>query len=228
MDASFLLLPDMPPAAALRRAPFSSRTGPSDEPAMHVRRYGTRQHVFSTGDPATSIHEVAQGTVLVSRYLSDGRRQIVDIIGPGRLFGFASSTHGCTAEVVMPAMICCLDREAASHSPIVAERTLRAMVHEIEHLRDLALLLGRKTASERVATMLAKLAGDNPAHAILLTLPVTRGEIADYLGLTVETVSRTFGRLKQAGLIEVPSNERVNILDLPRLRRLADGLEWEV
>lgn len=220
MDASFLLLPDAPVHARSRKP---ETVLPDEGVSMHIRRYGARQRVYSAGDPARTIHEVAQGCVLVSRYLGDGRRQIIDIVGPGRLFGFASDLHHCTAETTVASMVCSLDRNVALTSPAVSNRVHTAMLREIDQLQTIAVLLGRKTAIERVATLLVGLCGgveDGPAN---LSLPVTRSEMADYLGLTIETISRTLTRLKQSGLIGLPDAETVRITNVARLHHVACG-----
>jgi len=221
MDARFLLLPETTPSAPARRA---GKAAPGPDPVMHIRRYRAGRPVFMAGDAATTIHEVAQGTVMLSRMLTDGRRQIVDIIGPGRLFGFAADgRHDCTAEALTASMVCSLDCAAATASPLINARILRAMGEDIRKLRDLALLLGRKTAIERVASLLAAMAGPGAEADMAISLPVTRAEIADYLGLTVETVSRTLTRLRQSGLIGLEGSETVRLADPAAIRALAEG-----
>jgi len=224
MDSSFLLLPETGHVAS-RRSPSlrGALPGSDDTPGMTVRRYGARQRVFSAGDAARFIYEVAQGCVLVSRYLDDGRRQILDIVGPGRLFGFSGHLHRCTAEAVIPSMVCSLDRASARRSPVVSLRVEAAMERELDHLRDIAVLLGRKTAMERVSTLLVFLLETQPAGERTARLPISRTEMADYLGLTIETVSRTLTRLRQALLIDLQDAETVTVRDPVGLSAMADG-----
>jgi CRP-like cAMP-binding protein len=226
MDASFLLLPDAQCSPSHKSARTSANIAASDaliEPEMHVRRFAMRQRIFSAGDQATSIYEVAQGSVFLSHYLADGRRQIVNIVGPGRLFGFADQQHDCSAEAATSTVICSLDRDAAQASLAISRRMKRAMIEEISDLRAMAVLLGRKEAIERVATFLCALATSDAKAGARLRIPFTRGEIADYLGLTEETVCRSISRLKKLGLVDIPAATDFVLLNPQALRALAQG-----
>jgi len=228
MDASFLLLPESPPRSlASRRRLRAAELFASGEaaPSMQIRRIAARASVFTTGEAASHVHEVAQGAVMISRRLPDGRRQIVDIVGPGRLFGFAGDTHDCTAEALTQSIVCSLDRSAGERHPQIAARFVQAMGAEIGRLRDLALLLGRKTALERVATFFAAMVGDETATRATIALPVTRSEIADHLGLTIETVSRNVTKLKKMALLGEDRGDEITLFDLAGLRAVALGGE---
>ena len=169
------------------------------------------------GDPAREVFELVQGAVLVSRTLRDGRRQIVDVVGPGRLFGFtAGDRHRCSAVVCASALVCGLDLALAQRNPRVAEKLEREMLGEIDRMRDLAVLLGRATALERVATFFSTLAAGR-CGTIEIDLPLTRCEVADHLGLTIETVSRQISWLRRQGIIETNGASRVVVLDPARL-----------
>ncbi len=226
MDAGFLLLPeflaDRPPRAL--RPQTQRRLRVVDHPTVRVRRLAPRDVVYAADDAADEVHEVTRGAILVYVELDDGRRQIIDVIGPGRLFGFSSvDRHRCTAVAAISTVVCSLDHAAASRHPRIVERMSRAAVAEIERLRELTLLLGRKTAMERVASFFVSLVGDDAAAAAEIDLPVTRGEIADHLGLTIETVSRNVTRLKRMGLIADDPDGRTMLPDCPTLRDLARG-----
>jgi CRP-like cAMP-binding protein len=226
MDAGFLLLPEFTPheaAAGALRSGAPRRRRPTGA-TVQVRRFAIGDIVFAESDPASEIHELAQGTAMISRCLPDGRRQIVDIVGPGRLFGFTTGDrHDCTAVALSAAVVCGLDRRAAQRDPQVAERVARAMIAEIHRLRDLALLLGCKTAIERVASFLVDLIGDDAQAPSEILSPVSRAEMAAYLGLTIETVSRNITLLKQSGLITADGRDAFTILDRAALRRIAQG-----
>jgi CRP/FNR family transcriptional regulator len=226
MDAGFLLLPEFTPheaAAGALRSGAPRRRRPTGA-TVQVRRFAIGDIVFAESDPASEIHELAQGTAMISRRLPDGRRQIVDIVGPGRLFGFTTGDrHDCTAVALSAAVVCGLDRRAAQRDPQVAERVARAMIAEIHRLRDLALLLGCKTAIERVASFLVDLIGDDAQAPSEILSPVSRAEMAAYLGLTIETVSRNITLLKQSGLITADGLDAFTILDRAALRRIAQG-----
>jgi CRP/FNR family transcriptional regulator, anaerobic regulatory protein len=227
MDASFLLLPESPPRSLstsrrrMRAGDFFASGEAS--PSMEIRRVAARACVFSAGEAAAHVHEVAQGAVMISRRLPDGRRQIVDIVGPGRLFGFAGDTHDCSAEALTQSIVCSLDRAAGERHPQIAARFVQAMGAEIRRLRDLTLLLGRKTALERVATFFAAMVGDEGAARATIALPVTRSEIADHLGLTIETVSRNVTKLKKMALLGEDRGDEITVLDVAGLRAIAVG-----
>jgi len=226
MDAGFLLLPEFTPREAAASAPrlgAPRRRSPAGA-TVQVRRFAMSGVLFAEGDPASEVHELAQGAAIISRRLPDGRRQIVDIVGPGRLFGFTmGDRHDCSAVALSAAVVCSLDRLAAQRDPQIAERIARAMIAEIHRLRDLALLLGCKTAIERVASFFVDLIGDDAESPSEILLPVSRAEMALYLGLTIETVCRNVTLLKQSGLITAEGRDAFTIVNRTALRRIAQG-----
>ncbi|MGD0639922.1 MAG: helix-turn-helix domain-containing protein [Roseiarcus sp.] len=226
MDGEFLLLPEFTPNETVAGAARSGARwrNAAAGPTVHVRRFAPGGVLFAEGDTASEIHELARGAAMIARRLPDGRRQIVDIVGPGRLFGFtAADRHDCDAVALSAAVVCSLDRCAAQRHPQIAERIARAMIAEIHRLRDLALLLGCKTAIERVASFFVDLIGDDAGGSAEIRLPVSRAEIALYLGLTIETISRNITHLKHRGLIMADSRDQFTIVDRAALRRIAQG-----
>lgn len=225
MDAGFVLLPEFTASPARFDVPRRRRSpaGPP-QPYVRVQHLAARQVLFAEGDRSDDVHEVTSGAVLVMRTLDDGRRQIVDVVGPGRLFGLtASDRHRCSAVASTDAVVCRLDRAAAARHPLIAERMGRAALAEIDRLRDLALALGRKSALERVAGFLLSLLGEATAGVAVIHLPVTRAEMADHLGLTLETVSRTTSRLKRDGVVRADRGDRIVVADARRLAEIAAG-----
>jgi CRP/FNR family transcriptional regulator len=169
-----------------------------------------------------SLYRVVDGCVVLSQLLGDGRRQITDVLGPGRLFGFTVDGRNiATAETLSIARIEPLgDADFNGTDPTVACE-LRATVHRMQAH---ATLLGRKTASEKVASALVELsrlfnrAGRHGAPARLsFHLHLTRADLADWLGLTVETVSRCLNRFKRDGLIDFNHPKTMRVLDPERL-----------
>jgi CRP/FNR family transcriptional regulator len=182
------------------------------------RPHAAQQAIFIAGDPADQLFEIESGAVMVLRLLPDGRRQILDIAGPGRLIGLtAGAVQDCSAIALRPTRV--RSASAAQQSPAV----LRAMFTEIHRLRDLATALGRKTAAERIAGFLVALAQGGGASRLELRVPVSRQEIADHLGLAIETVCRNFKALERRGLIGIDGFFGVTILDETALRRIAEG-----
>ncbi len=184
-----------------------------------------RTVVFLEGFSRSHQYRVVDGCVATSQALSDGRRQIIDLVGPGRLVGlgfgdrnrYSAETLGLTR--LEPIL------EPLSHGDL--ETALNEM---LARSQALAMLLGRKTAPERVASALLDLAGQfgRPARqqkrgAVTFHLFPTRTDLADWLGLTVETVSRCFTRLKKAGLIDFQHSDLVTLLEPLHLARIASG-----
>lgn len=194
-----------------------------------IQRMAPGSILFSEGDEAVGVFEVVSGTLRLYKVLIDGRRQIIGFVSGGQLLGLASQRqYLCTAEAVTPLTLRRYQRPAferrIDEEPGLARRLLTAVSNELRMAQDQMVLLGRKSASEKVASFLLSLAAhEDGEHDDHVDLPMGRGDIADYLGLTVETVSRTFTRLKNDGLIALPTPASVRILDLAQLDDLAAG-----
>jgi CRP/FNR family transcriptional regulator len=182
-----------------------------------------RNVLFAEGDPADEVFEVLKGAVVVSRSLTGGRRQILDVVGPGRMVGFtARPAHECSAIALTATQLIAFDRFSAQNWKDEDLDFNAAVLTEIDRLRRLASLLGRKTAIERLATFLVDLLGDGEGSQVVRLL-LSRQEIADHLGLAVETVSRSFFALKQRGIIERARRTSVTVLDCSALRGIGAG-----
>lgn len=209
------------PSCRSRRRPRGGRRFVLATPRPQGARIGAV--LFTEGDPADEVFEVLKGAVVVSRSLTDGRRQIIDIVGPGRMVGFtARPAHECTAVALTATELVAFDRFSAQNWKDEDLDFNTAALAEIDRLRRLVSLLGRKTAIERLATFLADLLGGEEKSQVV-RLPLTRQEIADHLGLAVETVSRGFLTLKQRGVIARAGRTTVSVLDCPTLRRIGAG-----
>lgn len=181
--------------------------------------YSANSEIYGQGEKATAIYQVAFGTVRLYRLLSDGRRQISAFYVAGEVFGFESdSTHHFFAEAVSSAAIRIyrkpLDTETASAVLPVA---LRALVRAQEHL----LVIGRQSAAERVAAFLMDMR-ERQGGLETIELAMARSDIADYLGLTIETVSRTFSKFKERGLIRLSNARVITITDPDALQSLCE------
>lgn len=196
-------------------------------------RYEAGDAIFLEGDAAGSVYNLTSGVLRLSKLLPDGRRQIAGFIFPGDFLGITmEEEHAFTAEAVGPSELCRFPRprfesfvEAHPH----LERRLYALAaHELAAARQQVVLLGRKTAAERVASFLLMLAArgcevSGAEGDEVVRLPMTRGDIADYLGLRIETVSRELSALKASRLIQITSAQTVRLLDCERLEELAEG-----
>jgi CRP/FNR family transcriptional regulator len=197
-------------------------------PVNLVQRKAAGELLFSEGDRADSVYEMVSGMVRLFKLLPDGRRQVTGFLTAGQLLGLApEGTCVFNAEAITEISVCCYKRGAferlIDEVPGFARRLLAVTSHELHAAQDQMVLLGRKTASEKVASFLLLMAANQRSRENELDVPMTRGDIADYLGLTVETVSRTLTRLRQDGLIALPTPARVLITDRKGLETLATG-----
>jgi CRP/FNR family transcriptional regulator len=192
----------------------------------------TKQILCAEGDPADYLFNLQEGTVRLSKMLPDGRRQITGFLFPGDFFGLAcKDIYTYTAEAITPVKTCRFKRRKITEKfrelPKLGERVFDMTTTELQSAHDQMLLLGRKSASEKLCSFLlymadkTKLLGTYPVnHAYL---PMSRADVADYLGLTVETVSRQFTKLAQAGLIKLDGAHHVILSDPEALHDMAEG-----
>lgn len=188
--------------------------------------------LVSDADTIDSYANVLAGVVKLTKTLPDGRQQIVGLqFAPdflGRPFKHESSI---SAESATPVNVCAFPKKALDRmielSPELGHRLHVQALNELDDARDWMLTLGRKTAAERVASFLHLIAkhGDPEAESagdISFDLPLTRADIADFLGLTIETVSRQLTKLRKDGLISVENNRHITVFDVSRLERRAN------
>jgi len=179
------------------------------------------------GAEATDFFNVTRGTVKLFKLLPDGRRQITGFAGPGDFIGLAGAqTYGFGAEAADLVSLCRFSRRRLTRLlddfPAFERRLLAEASAELIAAQNRMLLLGRKTARERVATFLMERMA-RCGNGADIALPMTRADIGDYLGLTIETVSRTFSALRKEGLLADAGPRDVRVLSVPRLRRMAEG-----
>lgn len=189
------------------------------------------QSLFHQGDPADVIYNLTKGTLRLYQLLPDGRRQVAGFLFPGDFLGLAvNDEHAFSAEAIESAELCRYPRDRFNRfideHPRIERELYRIAAHELAAARDHMVLLGRKSANERLATFLLKLlarARKVDPGAETVTLPMNRLDIADYLGLTKETVSRVFTLLKTSQVIRLMADDVVRIADRARLEAIASG-----
>lgn len=180
-------------------------------------RFERNEEIFGEEEEADFAYKVVSGAARTFRVLSDGRRQVVGFHLAGEIFGLErGALHRFSAEAVSDCVVTLVRRSALDKAAAAdggAARWLWGLAsHEMERLQDHALLLGRKTATERVAAFLLEMAERSPAVGGV-DLPMSRSDIADYLGLTVETVSRTLTQLERDHTIAIPSSRKILLQD---------------
>jgi CRP-like cAMP-binding protein len=196
-----------------------------------VASYPPRSLIVDEGDETTNVYEVVEGGVLLFKLLPDGRRQIIEVLGVGDVFGLApNGVSDVGAETLTKARVAVYEKRRVDGDAVLRDQIFSRLRSQLCALHDHALLLGRKSAQERVATFIMRLVPGRGGHACSgplagcdethVDLAMTRQEIADYLGLTIETVSRAFSALRRAGTIAYDRQDRVAIPSVCRLCRL--------
>jgi CRP/FNR family transcriptional regulator, nitrogen fixation regulation protein len=182
--------------------------------------YAPKIRIFHENDPAVSIYKVVSGLVCTTRFLSDGRRQIGGFYLPGDYFGLGcSGAHTLSAEAVTSAEVRAIKKSmlaAVANRDAIERQLLLLTARELAHLRERVLLL-IKTAQERVGEFILEMEKRTKVGNAI-QLPMKRQDIADYLGLTIETVSRILASLESCAAIEIPTSHRVVLRSHSALR----------
>ncbi|GGE37222.1 transcriptional activator protein FnrL [Primorskyibacter flagellatus] len=199
------------------------------EEMKYYRTYEAGQHIIWSGDRMDFVGSVVKGIATLTQTMEDGRTQMVGLLLPSDFVGRPGregSAYDVTAttEVVM----CCFRRKPfermMEETPHVAHRLLQMTLDELDAAREWMLVLGRKTAREKIASLLSIIARRSTLleqqaadDGVAIDLPLTREAMADYLGLTLETVSRQVSALKRDGVIVLDGKRRILIPDMERL-----------
>lgn len=215
-----------------RHAPRSGAFASSIEKSS-IRRFSPKEHIFCEGDDRTHIYRIEEGVVMIYRMLPDGRRQVVEFAYPGDFIGLgADGPHRFNAETSSKVTVACFTAatlgEAAHHNPELALSLYHAVSLELSAARDLLIAIGQRSAIERLSSFLlmlyrrsARLQSDRSDTTI--ELPMRRADIADLLGLTIETVSRTLTKLRTMRIIKIGRAAEISITDIHHLEKLAVG-----
>jgi CRP/FNR family transcriptional regulator len=186
---------------------------------------------IAEGDAARFLYDIRQGQARVYKSLRDGRRQITGFMGVGHFLGLAvNGKYAFTAEAMDEVRLCRFERVAVKAVfeafPALERRMLEVATHELAVAQEQMLLLGRKSARERVAGFLvswAEKSGGDGLEPVTVALPMSRLDMADYLGLTLETVSRSFSQLKREGLVAFTDAREVTLLKRGRMQMIDAG-----
>lgn len=204
-------------------APLSSTC--SLIPEAHLKEGA---YLYYEGDHNDWLYQVIFGVVRLTRLLSNGRRQVISFGYPGDIIGFPSGERhstDCNALIdarLRPYRRKCL--EAAARDTLLHLALLQAALREISAMQDHCMMLGRKSASEKVASFLNVLServGDDFGDYLRFKLPMSRSDVADFLGLSTETVSRTFTQLRKSNIIAIENTYTIVILSPAKLVKLS-------
>lgn len=199
---------------------------------LHSTHVDAGRIILEEEEPADYVFNVTGGCIRLFKLLPDGRRAITGFLFPGDFLGLTSrETYAYSAEALTPAMLCRFPRRKLEglfeEMPKLERRLLGMASNELAAAQDQMVVLGRKAAGEKVASFLLLLSNRQVARHVdanPVIVPMSRADIADYLGLTTETVSRTFTQLKTKGWISLQAQGRVLIRDEEALRDLAEGV----
>ncbi|MEM6488292.1 MAG: helix-turn-helix domain-containing protein [Pseudomonadota bacterium] len=221
----------------MRSRAVCSSCGPRDlaklEPYKRFRHFEPGETLASADEPLDFVATVVEGHIGLRRSLPDGRRQIVGLLFPGDFLGRPMrSSVPYDADALDSVTLCTIQRHGferlLGELPALEERLLAMALDELDAARESLLLLGRKTAREKVASFLLSVRrrtiaacsdGNGPGAegGLPFPLPLGREDMADYLGLTIETVSRQMSAFKKAALIALPTPRQVRYLDIAGL-----------
>lgn len=210
------------------QSPYSSHKAPHARETMRnnprenlqaLTFFRSGAEIYAQGEKSGKLYQVEFGAVRIHRLLADGRRQILAFHLPGETFGLEpDATHHFFAEAICNTTVRVI--RTSSYKGETAARllplALQTMVRAHEHL----LVLGRQNAIERIAAFITDMS-ERQGDLRQIELPMSRLDIADYLGLTIETISRAFTKLRHQGVIELPTLRSVNILKRQALKMMA-------
>jgi len=189
------------------------------------------QHLYREGDGFQSVYAVRSGTLKAYKTTDDGREQVTGFYFPGEILGMdgiSNNTHASSAKALETAAICEIPftslEKLSALMPNLQRHFFQLMSHEITEDQQLITLLSKNSADERVAALMLSISTRNARRKLSPThfrLPMSRVDIGNYLGLTVETVSRVFSRMQKMELLRV-DNKEIEILDVSGLRKMAN------
>ncbi|MEX3007226.1 helix-turn-helix domain-containing protein [Hoeflea sp. TYP-13] len=209
---------------------ISTQVSASNESQPQIINVSAGHPLFFEGDEAEFVYEMVEGVVRTSKILFDGRRQILSFGYPGDVVGLSHDRfYHCDCETVCDVKLR-VHRKNASNTcferdPNFCNELLRYAACEVNNMQEHFIMLGRKSAMEKVASFLAALmgrVGEKKDSRTCFDIPMCRSDIADFLGLSHETISRTLTRLRQNGIIDLPNKHRVCVRRPSELKALAE------
>ena len=191
-------------------------------------KYEARKAIYSKGDPANHCYRVVEGAVRLSRILMDGHRQVLDLLLPGETFGIeAAAEYSATAEAIGEVVVLRCPRACIVHQLATRDGAASQMntilTNGLSSAQDHVAMLSHQSATQRVAQFLLHFRASQQGRTI--ELPVGRQDMADYLGLTIETTCRSLTEMKNRGVISISGRRGIEIRDREALESIAEGDE---
>ena len=217
----------IPPRALDRQSQRLGRPAPC-EPRALARSYRAKEMVFLEGEPSTFAYQVVEGAVRLLRNTPDGRRQLVGFACKGEWLAVGSgATYSHTAETLTDSRLRAISRSEMRRrmceEPSFLNQMMDVAAGKLHQAEEQMILLGQRSALQKLAAFLVAIARRLDCAGDEIRLPMDRADVADYLGLTIETVSRKFTQLKTEGIIALPSPSRVLVRNVWGLEAIAQG-----
>jgi CRP/FNR family transcriptional regulator len=198
--------------------------------SKRTRQLPAGTYLYYEADTVTQLFQIETGVVRLTRVLEDGRRQVIAFGYPGDIVGFpAQGLHHTDCDALTETVLTPISRKVLDDSdqdPELHGQLVAAALREISAMQDHFMMLGRRSAPEKVACFLRVLLeriADKGREPPVIDLPMTRGDIADFLGLTTETVSRCLSALRKSGVVTMRGVNRIAVLDQAALCLRAEG-----
>ena len=193
------------------------------------KKYTNKENIFFQNDPSTHLFNITEGNVKIYQLLDDGRIQIIGFLYPGDFFGtYKNNKYNYSAEAIGNLQTCVFDQKILDkymdENPMLAKELINQTSYELTLAQDRMTVMGRLNAIEKISNFLLNISNQRkrigwPSNPISLSM--TRQDIADYLGLTIETVSREISKLKSSNIIKIISSKQLFINDFEKLGQIS-------
>ena len=193
------------------------------------KKFTDKENIFLQNDPSTHLYNITEGNVKIYQLLDDGRIQIIGFLYPGDFFGtYKNNKYNYSAEAIGNLRVCVFDQRILDkymdQNPILAKELLNQTSYELTLAQDRMTVMGRLNAIEKIAIFFINISNQRKRigwQSNPISLSMTRQDIADYLGLTIETVSREISKLKASNIIKIISSKQLFINDFEKLNQIS-------
>ncbi len=193
------------------------------------KKFTDKENIFLQNDPSTHLYNITEGNVKIYQLLDDGRIQIIGFLYPGDFFGtYKNNKYNYSAEAIGNLRVCVFDQRVLDkymdQNPILAKELLNQTSYELTLAQDRMTVMGRLNAIEKISIFFINISNQRKRigwQSNPISLSMARQDIADYLGLTIETVSREISKLKTSNIIKIISSKQLFINDIEKLKQIS-------
>ncbi len=193
------------------------------------KKFTDKENIFLQNDPSTHLYNITEGNVKIYQLLDDGRIQIIGFLYPGDFFGtYKNNKYNYSAEAIGNLRVCVFDQRILDkymdQNPILAKELLNQTSYELTLAQDRMTVMGRLNAIEKISIFFINISNQRKRigwQSNPISLSMARQDIADYLGLTIETVSREISKLKTSNIIKIISSKQLFINDFEKLNQIS-------